>query len=136
LSLAIGRFKKRANPSASVQTLMNAIQREHILKFKNYNGLLLLKPDDIAYIEADGNYARLTLANGDADEIFERLGEIEKTLPTETFVRAGKSLIVNRKYVRQINIRKSSVQIATPSSSCNLPVSEGGIKQLRECLGK
>ncbi|MDR0865418.1 MAG: LytTR family DNA-binding domain-containing protein, partial [Candidatus Symbiothrix sp.] len=114
LSLAIGRFKKRTNPSASVQTLMNVIQSEKILRFKNFNGLLLLKPEDIAYIEADGNYARITLANGDSDEIFERLGEIEKTLPSETFVRAGKSLIVNQKYVRQINVRKYSVQITTP----------------------
>jgi hypothetical protein len=51
-------------------------------------------------------------------------------------VRAGKSLIVNQKYVRQINVRKYSVQITTPFVSQNLEVSEGGIKQLRERLGK
>jgi two-component system LytT family response regulator len=136
LSLSIARFKKRANPSTSIQTLMNTIQREKILKFKNFNGLLLLKPEDVAYIKADGNYAQIALANGDMDEIFERLGEIEKNLPEETFLRAGKSLILNRKYVRQINTKKFIVQIATPFTSYSLPVSEGGIKQLKDSLGQ
>jgi two-component system LytT family response regulator len=136
LLLAIGRFKKRTHPGNSVQMLMQAIQSEKILKFKNYNGILLLKPMDVAYILADGNYAQIYLANGESDEIFERLGEIEKNLPDDLFLRAGKSLIVNRQYVRQINMRKSIIQIMTSSMSCNLNVSENGIKQLKERLGK
>jgi two-component system LytT family response regulator len=135
LLLAIGRFKKRSNPNGSVQTLMQAIRNEKILKFKNYNGILLLKPMDIAYFLADGNYAQIYLANGKSDEIFERLGEIEKNLPDDIFLRAGKSLIVNRKYVRQINTRKSTVQIMTSAMSANLNVSENGVKQLKESLG-
>jgi two-component system LytT family response regulator len=135
LLLAIGRFKKRTNPGG-IQTLMQTIQGEKMLKFKNYNGILLLKPMDIAYILADGNYAQIYMANGESDEIFERLGEIEKTLPDDIFLRAGKSLIINRQYVRQINTRKSTVQVMTPTMSANLNVSENGVKQLKESLGK
>jgi Response regulator of the LytR/AlgR family len=132
LLLAVGRFKKRSNPKEGLQMLMQTFQNERILKFKNFKGLLLLKPADIAYFAADGNYAQIYLANGESDAIFERLGEIEKTLPEDTFIRAGKSLIVNRQYVRQINTRKSTVQIMTPSLLCDLSVSESGIKQLKE----
>jgi two-component system LytT family response regulator len=136
LSLAVARFKKRVNPASSVQTLMNVIQKEKILKFKNFSGLLLLKPEDVVFVKADGNYAQLTLTNGDEEEIFERLGEIEKNLPEEIFLRASKSLIINRKYVRQINTRKFIVQVATPFSTYDLQFSEAGIKQLKENLGQ
>lgn len=136
LSLAINRFKKRNSPSSNVQTLMNVIQQEKILKLKNFGGLLLLKPEDIAFVKADGNYAQVMLANGEVEEIFERLGEIEKNLPKEIFIRASKSLIINRKYIRQINTKKSIVQIVTPFVSYDLSFSEGGIKQLKECLSK
>jgi two-component system LytT family response regulator len=133
LTKAITRFKER-NPSTGVQSLMEAIRQEKLLKFKNYSGLLLVKPEDIAYIEADADYARIFLINGEEEYIFERLGVIEKKLPQEIFLRAGKSLIVNRKYIRKINARSSTIQISTPSQTFNIEVSKITIRQLKDIL--
>jgi DNA-binding LytR/AlgR family response regulator len=94
----------------------------------------VLKPEDIAYVKADGNYAQIGLAGGDTEEIFERLGEIEKTLPSEIFLRIGKSLIINRGYVRRINTKKSLLEITTPQTSYLLGVPEKGIKLLAQEL--
>lgn len=131
LATAIDRFRKRANPSAGVQNLMNALNREKILKFKNLNGILLLKPKDIAYIEGDGNYARMALTGGEFEEIFERLGEIEQILPKDTFIRAGRSIILNKYYVRRINSKKSTVQMVTPEAAFEVEVPAGALKQLK-----
>jgi two-component system LytT family response regulator len=132
LSLAIARFRKRADASQDARTLKNVVRNEKMLSFKNVGGLLLLKVDDIAYIEADGNYACMWLANGDSETIFERLGEMEKNLPPDKFLRAGKSIIINRQYIRQIHVRKSTVQLATPFTTYTVEVSAVALKQLKE----
>ncbi len=131
LSLAIERFKKKNNHATSIQSLMDTIQNEKIFRFKNVSGLLLVKAEDIAYVEGDRNYARMALSNGEFEEIFERLGEIEEVLPNEIFIRAGKSIIVNKNYIRRINSRKSIIQIITPSSNFEVEVSAGALKLLK-----
>jgi DNA-binding LytR/AlgR family response regulator len=40
------------------------ISEERLLKFKSYNGLFLLRPDDIVYVEADRDYAYMFFTNG------------------------------------------------------------------------
>ncbi len=131
LSLAISRFRKRSDASSTVHTLMNVIQNEKMFRFKSFNGLLLVKAEDIAYVEGDRNYARMALANGESEPIFERLGEIEQALPADIFSRIGKSLIVNKRYIRRINARKSTVQLATPFTTYIVEVSAGALKQLK-----
>ncbi len=132
LSVAIERFKKKSNNSIEVHRLINTIQQEKMYRFKNLSGLLLVKAEDIAYVEGDRNYARMALANGEYEEIFERLGEIEQALPKDIFIRAGKSIIVNKLYVRRINARNSTIQILTPSAKYEVGVSAGALKQLKE----
>ena len=132
LSLAIDRFYKHANVSSDARKLMDTIQSEKMLRFKSLNGLLLLKAEDIAYVEGDRNYARMALSNGEYEPIFERLGEIERVLPPDIFLRIGKSLIINKHYVRRINVRKSTVQLVTPLADYTVEVSAGALKQLKD----
>ncbi len=131
LSLAISRFRKRTDTFSTARSLMDAIQNEKLFRFKSVNGLLLCKAEDIAYVEGDRNYARMALANGEFEAIFERLGEIEQVLPVDIFSRIGKSLIVNKRYVRRINARKSTVQLVTPLATYIVEVSAGALKQLK-----
>ncbi len=131
LSLAIERFKKKVGTVSTVRALIETIQNEKMFRFKNVSGLLLVKSDDIVYVEGDGNYARMALVNGEFEEIFERLGEIEQALPKDSFIRAGKSIIVNKKYIRRINARKSLVQMVTSEATFEVEVSAGALKLLK-----
>ena len=92
----------------------------------------MVKAEDIAYVEGDRNYAKMALATGEYEAIFERLGEIEQALPSDIFLRVGKSLIVNKQYVRRVNTRKSTVQIVTPHTVYTVEVSAGSLKQLKD----
>jgi two-component system LytT family response regulator len=132
LSEAVKRFKERSTSTFGIQSLINVIKSEKILKFRNFSGVILLKPEDIVFVKADGNYAQIALANGDTEEIFERLGEIEKALPQDLFIRTGRSLIINRQYIRRINTRKSLIQVSTPNVSHNLEVPEKALRQIKE----
>ena len=129
LEKAVARYRERAGTTTGLQNLMEAISEEKLLKFKSYNGLFLLRPDDIVYVEADRDYAFMFFANGVKEDVFERLGEIEKKLPAETFIRAGKSVIINRKYIRKIT--DTALQLATSAASYQVEISREAIRQLK-----
>jgi len=130
LEKAVARYRERAGTTTGLQNLMEAISEEKLLKFKSYNGLFLLRPDDIVYVEADRDYAFMFFANGVKEDVFERLGEIEKKLPAETFIRAGKSVIINRKYIRKIT--DTALQLATSAASYQVEISRSAAKQLKD----
>lgn len=130
LGKALARYRAHAGITSGLQNLADAIKEEKLLKFKSYNGLFLFRPDDIAYIEADRDYTCMFLASGTKEDIFERLGEAEKKLPPETFLRTGKSIIVNRKYIRKIT--DTIVHLITPHANYPVKISRKAIRQLKE----
>ena len=130
LEKAVARYRERAGSTTGLQNLSNALNNEKLLKFKSYNGLFLLRPDDIVYVEADRDYACMFFANGTKEDVFERLGEIEKRLPSEIFLRTGKSAIVNRQYIRKITDK--TLQLATPAASYMVEISKEAMRQLKE----
>ena len=132
LTKAITRYNERVGITTGLQNLMDAINDVKLLKFKSYNSLLLLRPDDIAYIKADRDYACMYFANGTKEDVFERLGEIEKKLPADIFLRAGKSVIVNRKYVRKIT--DFGLQLVTSATSYQVEISRNSTRQLKNNL--
>ena len=132
LEKAVARYRERAGTTTGLQNLTDALNEEKLLKFRSYNGLFLLRPDDIAYVQADRDYACMFFANGAKEDVFERLGEIEKKLPPEQFFRAGKSVVVNRKYIRKIT--DTTLQLTTSSTSYLVEISKSAIRQLKEKL--
>jgi len=130
LKKAVARFYERKGTSIGLQHLSDAINGDKLLKLKSYNGIFLLRPEDIVYIEADHDYAVMFLTNGNKEDVFERLGEIEKKLPSKSFLRTGKSVIVNRQYIRKITDK--SVQLVTPAANYTVEVSKEAIRILRE----
>jgi len=132
LKKAVARYRERAGITSGLQNLMDAINDEKLLKFKSFNGLFLLRPDDIVYTEADRDYACMYFANGAKEDVFERLGEIEKKLPQESFFRTGKSIIVNRKYIRKITDK--TLQLVTPFVNYTVEISRSASRLLKDKL--
>ena len=130
LKKAVERFYQRSGISTGLQNLADALCDDKLLKFKSFNGLFLLRPEDIVYVEADRNYACMFFANGTKEDVFERLGDIEKKLPEETFFRTGKSVIVNRYYIRKITDK--NLQLITPAVNYTVDISKEAMKHLKE----
>ncbi|MDR2233760.1 MAG: LytTR family DNA-binding domain-containing protein [Tannerella sp.] len=134
LAKAIEKFKSKRDPQASAENLVKVMREEQLLHFKDYSGILMLREEDIICIKADGNYSVLTMLDGKTEDVFERIGEIEKRMPVGTFMRAGKSLIINRKYIRKINVKKSAVQLATDKAAIEVGIPESVVKELKNSL--
>jgi DNA-binding LytR/AlgR family response regulator len=98
----------------------------------------------IVYFEADKNYTNLHLTNGQKLVFTFGLGAmkdyLEKNMKedAQSFVRIGKSLIVNLNYVYKIDILKQVLQLydAKTNKIFELPVSKGALKDLKELYVK
>ena len=69
--------------------------------------LVRVATDEIVYVRADGNYCDLVLTNGTRRKMTFQLHffeEIFQQLQNNTFVRVGRSLIVNKRYIFVINL--------------------------------
>ena len=72
------------------------------LMIKLANRVVLLKVDDIDWIEADGNYAKLHVGNK-AHLLREKMLDLEAQLDPQKFVRIHRSIIVNLERIKELH---------------------------------
>ena len=72
------------------------------LMIKLANRVVLLKVDDIDWIEADGNYAKLHVGSK-AHLLREKMIDLEAQLDPQKFVRIHRSIIVNLERIKELH---------------------------------
>ncbi len=85
------------------------------LKISTPTELVRVQTEDIVFIRADGNYSDLYLFNGKPYKMTFQLhffDEVLQKLKNNTFVRVGKSLIVNKNYIYVINITSQNLLLS------------------------
>ena len=103
--------------------------------------LVRIAPDRIVYISSDGNYSSLVQTDGETRVLSYQLGQIERMMSCQlgsegnSFIRLGKSLIINRSYIYYINIPKQKLMLSdNVSFSHSVTASKDALKQLKELL--
>lgn len=110
------------------------------LRISTSTELVRVATDEIVYVRADGNYSDLVLTNGKSrkmtfqlhffDEVFQRLHD-------NLFVRVGRSLIVNKRYIYVINLTEQTLTFSGQQINGDIrpvSVSREALKQLKELL--
>lgn len=110
-----------------------------ILKISTSVGLFRVPTDDIAYIEASGNYCDVHLFNGESVTMTFQLHyfvEALEKLKQNFFARVGKSLIVNKNFVYSINITNQDLKLMDHRMSqwFKLRASKEALKELKNIL--
>jgi two-component system LytT family response regulator len=72
------------------------------LMIKSSNRVMVLKVDDIDFIEADGNYAKLHLGRK-AHLLRQKMNDLEGQLNPDKFVRIHRSIIVNLDRIKEMH---------------------------------
>lgn len=112
------------------------------LVFTNSNEVVRVPPERIAYIVSDGNYSSMTFI-GDEKHVFSfNLAAFEKILESQlegepkTFIRLGKCLIINGKYVAYINVCKQQIVLSDISfpTKFTLKASKEALRNLKATL--
>ena len=121
------------------------------LRISTSTELVRVATDEIVYVRADGNYSDLMLTNGNSRKMTFQLhffDEVFQQLQNNTFVRVGRSLIVNKRYIYVINLTEQQLILSggdlkepivfygqpKADSPQNITLAREGLKQLKELL--
>ena len=98
-------------------------------------------PEKIVYVSSDGNYSTLVLTDGDMRVLTFQLGQVERLIEDQlgregnTFIRIGRSLIINRSYIYYINVSKQKLTLSDNERfSHTLSASREALGQLKSLL--
>ncbi len=116
--------------SAPVQT--KSLQNK--LKIPTRTGYLLVSLNDIAYCEADGNYTRITMSDGEQITTSVHLGKLEEELENDIFFRISRSVIMNINYLASVNKGKQECALRIADKSIILHISSKRIGELEALI--
>jgi two-component system LytT family response regulator len=98
-------------------------------------GAVLVRIEDIEWVEARGDYVRI-YSNGRADLLRETISGVERGLPPSRFVRIHRSSIVNIAKVKEIRRRPGGDQVAVLQSGVHCRLSRSGRERLGRLVGR
>ena len=110
------------------------------LRISTSTELVRVATDEIVYVRADGNYSDLMLTSGKSRKMTFQIhffDEIFQQLHRNMFVRVGRSLIVNKRYIHVINLSDQMMLFAgqqIKGEIAPVKVSREALKQLKEQL--
>lgn len=119
------------------------LRMERYLIIKTRDELLRIKIGQILYFEADRNYTKLLLSNGIQFTFAINIGKIEEILEKQVagcnaiLMRVGKSHIINKNHILQINLPKQKLLLLTQDGKPReLVISKDPLKVLKDTLEK
>jgi len=114
---------------------------DRYLIIKTRDELLRIKTNNILFLEADRNYTKLLLTEGIQFTFAINLGKIEEMLESQihdsksSLIRVGKSYIINKQYILQINLPRQKLLLLPPNGKPReLIVPKEPLKVLKETL--
>jgi DNA-binding LytR/AlgR family response regulator len=118
-------------------------QMDRYLIIKTRDELLRIKIGQILYFEADRNYTKLVLSNGIQFTFAINIGKIEEILEkqvtgsSDILIRVGKSHIINKNHILQINLPKQRLLLLTGEGKPKeLIISKDPLKTLKDSFEK
>lgn len=110
------------------------------LKISTSTELVRVATNEIVYVRADGNYSDLVLTNGKKRKMTFQLhffDEVFQLLRNNFFVRVGRSLIVNKRYIHVVNLTDQMLVFGGQTITGEIApvqVSRDSLKKLKELL--
>jgi DNA-binding LytR/AlgR family response regulator len=103
LTIAINKVKRKLRESKTVNSISPYGKSDNrILGLSSMDKIEVINVDAIVYVQADGRYTHFTLLDGSRKTASKNLGEYEKVLPKDDFLRVHHSYIVNMNYVKSV----------------------------------
>ncbi|MFC4722596.1 LytR/AlgR family response regulator transcription factor [Geojedonia litorea] len=100
----IKKYNSRIINSSKIETILLDFNEKFDRKKITINSdgkLIFLNVDDIVFVESDGNYSTIVLADGQKMVITKKLKEVDVMLPEHYFFRIHNSFIVNLNKIKE-----------------------------------
>lgn len=124
----ITRLKHQGNQT----TLKESRGANGRLKFNTLNGFYIVEIEEVVYIQADGNYSELHMFDGTSKMVTSNLARVVDLLDARIFKRIGRSLIINTRFLTQVDRRVGKCTLHIGESEITLPISKKRIKDLAD----
>ena len=120
----------------------NTVSEYQLVIISNTNELVRVRPERIVYVESDGNYSTIVLHDKTEYVFTMNLAHCQQMMEDQlgkeamTFIRIGKSLIVNRAYIFKINVNKQQLVMSNMevNQAFTLQASKEALKQLKTLI--
>ena len=107
-----------------------------VIAFKTPKRTVVAKPTEVVALRADGDFTHVFVADQPALMIWRTLGHFESLLPSPPFLRLGRSLIVNRDRLRNIETpSRETTRLMLHGMDEALTLGRAAAARLREALG-
>ena len=133
LSETVQRCRERDIQKEKQKSLLLAESHKKLL-FRNVSGFVIIEPDDIVYIEADGNYSIFHLESDKTETVTSLLHKIEDQLPGMKFFRISRSAIINTAFLKKINTRQLQCLLVKDQTEFRVDISREKINELIEIM--
>ena len=138
---AVDYLLKPVNPARLAQTIeklkryLGLEQANETLSVRTDKGFATFSLHSITHIEADENYTRVYLGNGETLYVRRTVQTWESLLPSERFVRVHRSLIINLNAVATLrNDSRDAGEVALAGCDTPIPLARRALQKLRRLL--
>jgi two-component system LytT family response regulator len=114
------------------ELLLKKLINHHKVRFANRSGFIFIEPDDILYIEAEGNYSSLFISGKENVMVTNSLGQIQQILPNERFYRINRSTIINLSFLKEIRRKEKICCLVRDQKSYTFNISSRYLRELQE----
>ncbi len=132
LKRCIVRFNERKKEDFLTSNSIKVIQKEEGLtriRVNTRTGTVFINPSSILYCKADGNYT--VICTGEKQHLCSmNLGKVAEMLPGKTFIRLGRSLIINFEFITLLDRREGTVTLSRNEESAIVKVPRQHMKDL------
>lgn len=140
LEASLVRYRGRKN-SVDLESRLNLllkqvskVQRNEKISLPTRTGVAFFVPEDIVYLEAEGNYTCLYTINDDKHYISYNIGKVEDIIPDDIFVRIGRSFVINYNYLTGFDRKAKTIALMCGENQIEIPVALKAIKKLETII--
>lgn len=138
-------LKRNLNSSKGINQILSERIKTSSIKEENFitlNGstkeAVSIKPEDILYIESEGNYVNVNFMQGDKvtyKPLRSTIKQMEESLQNHTmFIRCHRAFIVNINYISSAKGNAQGYQLTLSNVHQEIPVSRTYLKNLKDAL--
>lgn len=120
--------------TARYVNLLESMNPNRKVKFTTSGGFLMINMNDILYIQADWNYAKIFLSKNHSETLTMNLGAVEKILPATIFMRINRSVIVNLNHLYRVKRMARQCVLTKDDVEYEFPIPISRIRQLEKML--
>jgi two-component system LytT family response regulator len=137
LAETIIRFKLYRNQNhdnQKVNHLLDSVNNPRRLKLKSKDGLHLVDPQDILFVEAEGNYSWIRLTSGSRELVTIQIGKLLEMLDDDQFFRISRQNLINLRYLHRVDKKKGLCFLKHDMHIVELTMVRNKINQLLESV--